>query len=116
MPFDLGHHAPRSRPSVGPRAEAGVDASHMIWWPPNRMGQPMRDTLLQDRIGRQAARVLASTPARQHRPTEVGQAENIIQLTVDQEASVRGDLAVVEFQLQATVEIGPQMRLSGFAH
>ncbi len=64
----------------------------------------MRDTLLQDRIGRQAARVLASTQARQHRPTEVGQAANISQLALGQEASVRGDLAVVELQLQATVE------------
>jgi hypothetical protein len=31
-----------------------------------------------------------------------------------EEPSVRGELAAMEFELQATVEIDPQMRLSGF--
>ncbi len=59
-------------------------------------------------------RVLASTQVRQRRAAEVGQAENLVQLAIGQEPSVRGDLAAVELQFQATVEIDPQMRLTGF--
>ncbi len=59
-------------------------------------------------------RVLAAPQVWQRRPGDLGQPENIVQLTVDQEASVRRDLTTVKLQLQATVEIDPQMKLSGF--
>ncbi len=36
--------------------------------------------------------------------------------TSRQQTVVGGDLAAVEFQLQATVKIDPQMRLFGFTH
>ena len=53
-------------------------------------------------------------PRRRRRPGDLGQPESLVQLAVGQEASVRGDLAAVKFQLQAAVEIDPQMRLCGF--
>ena len=40
----------------------------------------------------------------------------MIQFAIGEQPGIRGDLAAVEFQLQATVEIDPQMRLSGFTH
>ncbi len=76
-------------------------------------GQAAIDRLPQQ-ARQQVARVLAVPQVRQRRPAEVGQAENIVQLAVGQEPSVRGDLTAVEFQPQAPVEIDPQMRLSGF--
>ncbi len=60
------------------------------------------------------ARVLASTQVRQRRPTQIGHAENLVQLAIGQEPSVGGDLAAVEFQLQAAVEIDPQRWEFGF--
>ncbi len=54
------------------------------------------------------ARVRATPQVRQRRPTQIGQAENLVQLAVGQEPSVRRDLAAMEFQLQAAVEIDPQ--------
>ncbi len=62
----------------------------------------------------QVARVLASAPVRKHRPRLISQTKNLVQRPVGQEPSVRRDLATVKFQLQATVKIDPQMRLSGF--
>ncbi len=38
----------------------------------------------------------------------------MIQFAIGEQAGVRGDLTAVKFQLQAAVEIDPQMRLSGF--
>ena len=66
------------------------------------------------RARQQVARVLATPQVRQRRPAKIGQAKNIVQFPVGQEPSVRGNLAAVELQLQAAVEIDPQMRLSGF--
>ena len=43
--------------------------------------------------GQQMPRVLALTQIRQHRPGNLSQAENIVQLAVGQEACARGDLA-----------------------
>ncbi len=40
--------------------------------------------------------------------------ERVIQFAIGEQPGIRGDLAAVEFQLQATVKIDPQMRLSGF--
>ena len=39
---------------------------------------------------------------------QIGQAENIVQLVVGQEPSVRRDPAAMEFQLQAAVKIDPK--------
>ena len=58
------------------------------------------------------ARVLASTQITQRRAAQIRQAENLVQLPVGQEPSIGGDLAAVEFQLQAAVEIDPQRVLS----
>jgi hypothetical protein len=44
----------------------------------------------------------------QNRPGQVGQSERVIQFAIGEQAGVRGDLAAVEFQLQAAVEIDPQ--------
>ncbi len=60
--------------------------------------------------------VLASTQIRQHRPAEIGQAENLVQLAIGQEPSIGGDPATMEFQLQAAVEIDPQRWEFGFTH
>ena len=76
-------------------------------------GQASKHRLAQQ-ARQQVARVLASTQVRQRRPTQIGQAENIVQLAVGQGPSVGRDPAAVKFQLQAAVEIDPQMRLSGF--
>jgi len=76
-------------------------------------GQAAEHRLAQQ-ARQQVARVLAAPQVRQRRPGDLGQAENIVQLAVGQEASVRGDLPAVEFQFQAAVEIDPQMGLSGF--
>ena len=53
---------------------------------------------------------------RQRRPTQIGQAENLVQLAVGQEPSVRRDPAAVEFQLQAAVETDPQRWEFGFTY
>ena len=45
-------------------------------------------------------------------PPRLSQAKNLIQLAVGQEPGVGGDLAAMEFERQATVEIDPQMGLS----
>jgi hypothetical protein len=59
-------------------------------------------------------RVLASTQIRRRHPGDLGQPESFVQLAVGQEPSVRRDLAAMEFQLQAVVEIDPQRSLSWF--
>ncbi len=59
-------------------------------------------------------RFLASTQIRQCRPGDLGQPESFVQLAVGRDPSVRGDLAAMEFQLQAAVEIDPQRSLSWF--
>ena len=58
--------------------------------------------------------VLAASRLGQDRPGHAGQPKRVIQFAIDEEAGIRGDLAAVKFQLQAAVEIDPQMRLSGF--
>ncbi len=45
---------------------------------------------------------------------QLARPEYIVQLAIGQESSVGGDPAAVEFELQAAVEIDPQMGLSGF--
>ncbi len=59
-------------------------------------------------------RVLASTQIRQRRPGDLGQPESFVQRAVGRNPSVRGDLAALEFQLQAAVEIDPRRSLSWF--
>jgi hypothetical protein len=40
----------------------------------------------------------------------------VIQFALGEQPGIRSDLAAVELQLQATVEIDPQMKVSGFTH
>ena len=61
-------------------------------------------------------RAVASTQIRQHRPAEIGQAENLVQLAIGQEPSVRRDFAAVEFQLQSVVEVDTQRNPFRFTH
>ena len=42
----------------------------------------------------------------------LGQAKVIVKLPVREKSSVRGNLGIMEFELEATVEIDPQMRVS----
>ena len=69
---------------------------------------------LAQQARQQVARVLATPQARQRRTSQITQVKNFVQLAIGQEPGVRRDLAAVKFQLQAMVEIDPQMRLSGF--
>ncbi len=70
-------------------------------------GQAPKHRLAQQ-ARQQVARVLATPQVRQRRPAQIGQAESLVQLAVGQEPSVRRDLAAVEFEPQAPVEIDPQ--------
>ncbi len=47
-------------------------------------------------------------------PGNLGQAKSIIKLAIGEQSGVRCDPGTVELQLQATVEIDPQMGVSGF--
>jgi hypothetical protein len=63
---------------------------------------------LAQQTRQQVARVRATPQVRQRRPTQIGRAENLVQLAVGQEPSIGGDLGPVEFQLEAAVEIDTQ--------
>ena len=76
-------------------------------------GQAAIDRLTKQ-AGQQVARVLAAPQVRQRRAAQISQVKNLVQLAIGQEPSVGGDLATVEFELQAVVEIEPIMRRSGF--
>ncbi len=55
-------------------------------------------------------------PRRASGPGHAGQPKRVIQLAIDEEAGIRGDLAAVKFQLQAAVEIDPQRRQFRVTH
>src|SRR3954451_10793176 len=57
MPLYLGHDVAWLVPALGLIAEAGVGASYLVRWSPDRAFQQMSDLILQDRVGRQADRV-----------------------------------------------------------
>ena len=58
--------------------------------------------------------VLAGTAVLEETPGDLGQAKGIVKLPVGEKSSVGSDLGTMEFELEATVEIDPQMRLSCF--
>ena len=76
-------------------------------------GQPTEHRLAKQPLD-QMSDVLAASRLGQDRSGHVGQSERVIQFAIGEQPGIRSDLAAVEFQLQATVEIDPQMRLSGF--
>ena len=51
---------------------------------------------------------------RQRRASQIGQPERVVQFAERQQASVGGDAAAMEFQLQAAVEIDPQTAVIRF--
>src|SRR5690242_21228387 len=57
MPLDLGHDVAWLVPALRLIAEAGVVASYLVRWSPDRALQQMSDLILQDLIGRQPDRV-----------------------------------------------------------
>src|SRR4051794_2530584 len=59
IPFDLGHNMARLVPALRLIAEAGVVAPYLVGRPPDRAFEQMSDLVLQDRVGRQADRVVA---------------------------------------------------------
>ena len=58
--------------------------------------------------------VLAGTAVLENTSGNLGQAKSIIKLPVGEQSAVRCNPGTVELQLQATVEIDPQMGVSGF--
>ena len=56
----------------------------------------------------EVAGVLAAPHLREHRPGQLGQSKRVVQFTIRQQASVRRDVAAMEFQLEAPVEIDPE--------
>ena len=50
----------------------------------------------------------------EQRTCEVSKAEHAIQFSVDQDASIGGDAAAMEFQPQAAVEVDPQRAIIRF--
>jgi hypothetical protein len=52
--------------------------------------------------------VLAPTAFQQRRTGQIGQSKRVVQFAVSDQAGVGGDLATMEFQPQAAVEIDPQ--------
>ena len=60
------------------------------------------------------ARVLAAAAVEELRDRHVGEPERVIQLAVGEQAAVGCDPGAVEFELDPSVEGGPQRRLLGF--
>ena len=55
--------------------------------------------------------ILASTAVLEKPPTNLGQAKGVVELPVGEKSSVRRNPGTMEFKLEATVEIDPQMGL-----
>ncbi len=60
--------------------------------------------------------VLAASRLGQDRSGHAGQPQRLIQFAIGEQAGFRGDLAAVEFQLEATVEIDPKRVPFRFTH
>jgi hypothetical protein len=56
----------------------------------------------------------AGTAVLEKIPDTLGQAKGFVQLPIGEKSSVGSDFGTVELKLQPTVEIDPQVRLSGF--
>ena len=57
--------------------------------------------------------VLAGTAVLEKTPGNLGQAKGIVKLPIGEKSSVGSDLGTVELKLQSTVEIDPQLEVSG---
>src|SRR5918996_2342646 len=72
----------------------------------------------EHRLAEQSAQlgacVLATAAVEELRDRDVGKPEGIIEFTVGEQATVRSDPDTVEFELDPTIENGPQRRLFGF--
>ena len=60
--------------------------------------------------------VLAAPRLGQDRSGPAGQPQRVIRFAINERTGIRGDLAAVEFQLQAAVEFDPQRRRYRFTH
>jgi hypothetical protein len=60
------------------------------------------------------ARVLAASAVEELRDRDLGEPQDVVQLTVGEQPAVRGDPGAVEFELDPAVERGSQRQLSGF--
>jgi hypothetical protein len=76
-------------------------------------GQPSEHRLPKQPLDH-VADVLVASRLDQDRSGHAGQSERVIQFAIGEQSGIPGDLAAVKFQLQATVEIDPKMRPSGF--
>lgn len=59
--------------------------------------------------------VLAPVALRQRRTRHIGQLERVVQLAVGEQSGIGNDAAVMEFQLQATLEINLQSAINRLA-
>jgi hypothetical protein len=60
------------------------------------------------------AHVLAAAAIEELRDRDLGKPQDVIQLTVGEQAAVGGDPGTVELELDTAVESGPQRQLFGF--
>ena len=58
--------------------------------------------------------IFAGTAVLEKTPGPIAQAKGIVKLPIGEQSGIRCDPGTVKLQLQATVEIDPQMGLSGF--
>jgi hypothetical protein len=65
--------------------------------------------------GQHMVGVLAPPALRQRRTRHIGQFERVVQLAAGEQSGIGGDAAVMEFQLQATLEIEPQSAINRLA-
>lgn len=63
---------------------------------------------LAQQSGQQVVGILATAAFQQCRTRQIGQPERIVQFAIGQKASIGGDAAAVELELQPAVEIDPQ--------
>jgi len=71
---------------------------------------------LPQQPGEEMAGVATSAGFRQRATGQIGQPERVVQFPVGQQASVGGNTAAMELELQATVEIDPQGTVIRFTH
>jgi hypothetical protein len=60
------------------------------------------------------AHVLTAAAIEELRDRDLGEPQDVIQLTVGEQATVGGDPGTVEFELDPAVKSGPQRQLFGF--
>ena len=72
----------------------------------------------EHRLAKQPAQcvacVLAAAAVQEFRDRDLGEPQDVVELTVGEQPAVGGDPGTVEFKLDPAVESGPQRQLSGF--